>query len=121
MGWSITLIIHPHIPKRKKRKPNAQQRELKASWEAILKKYETKTTIQRTSRVVKDYVPPVVLRRECALDNAPSLDSGLGTTPMRESPRYTGDAMIGISSTHKSNDIPIFSKDHILDISKMRK
>lgn len=40
------MIIHPHIPKRKKRKPNAKQRQLQASWEEILKKYEPKKKVK---------------------------------------------------------------------------
>lgn len=115
------MIIHPHIPKRKKRKPNAQQRELKASWEAILKKYETKTTVQRSPRVAANYTPPVVLRRVSSLDSAPSLDSGLGSTPMRESPVYTGDAMIGIGQLHKSNAVPVFKQEDAEDLAKMRR
>ena len=34
-------MIHTSLGRSKKRKPNAKQRELKASWEALLKKYET--------------------------------------------------------------------------------
>ena len=30
------MIIHPHIPKRKAKKPNAQQRALAANWQEIL-------------------------------------------------------------------------------------
>lgn len=115
------MIINPHIPKRKKRKPNAKARQLKASWEEILKKYETKTSVQSTTRVVADYTPRDVLRRVSSLDNAPSLDSGLGIGPARESPVYTGEAMIGIGQLHKSNAVPIFSQEEAIDISKMRR
>lgn len=52
------MIIHSHIPKRKKKKPNARQRELQASWEALLKKYETKKVINKSAPkiVSKPYV-----------------------------------------------------------------
>ena len=56
------MIIHPHIPKRKKRKPDAKVRELQASWEAILKKYETKSSVQKPSRVVTNYTPTPVFQ-----------------------------------------------------------
>jgi hypothetical protein len=34
------MIIHSYIPKRKPKKPNAKQRAQKASWQALLKKYD---------------------------------------------------------------------------------
>lgn len=115
------MIIHPHIPKRKKRKPNAKQRELQASWEAILKKYETKTTLQQSPIVVANRTPTPVLRRVSSLDNAPSLDSGVGIAPKRERNFYTGDAMIGIGQLHKSNSVPVFRKEDAEDQAKMRR
>lgn len=115
------MIIHPHIPKRKKRKPNAKVRELQASWQDILKKYDVKPTVQKTSKVVAKYESTTVIRRVSSLDNAPSLDSGLGSTSYRESPRYTGDSMIGIGQLHKSNAVPVFRKEDAEDQAKMRR
>ena len=34
---------------------------------------------------------------------------------------YTGTAMVGIATMHKSNAVPVFSKQSAKDISKMRK
>lgn len=121
IGDAFIMIIHPHIPKRKKRKLNAKQRELKASWEAILKKYETKTEIRQSSKVVANYTPTPVFRRVSSLDSAPSLDSGVGSTSRREPLRYTGDAMIGIGQLHKSNSVPVFRKEDAEDQAKMRR
>lgn len=112
------MVIHPHIPKRKKRKPNAKQRALQASWEEILKKYdikETKKTIISRPTVVR------VIRDGADTSHIPSLDSGLGAAVKKESPVYTGDAMIGIGQLHKSNAIPIFQAEDAIDISKMRR
>lgn len=50
-----------------------------------------------------------------------SLDSGIGVAAAPAQKVYTGDKMLGISSTHKSNLIPVFSKEHAEDISKMRR
>lgn len=41
------MIIHSHIPKREKRKPDAKHRELQASWDALIKKYESKKPIKK--------------------------------------------------------------------------
>ena len=118
MDWSTTLIIHPHIPKRKKRKPNAKQRELQASWEAILKKYDIKET---KKRVVVRSAPVRVIRDGADTSHIPSLDTGLGTAVKKESPVYTGDEMIGIGQLHKSNAIPVFKKQDAEDLAKMRR
>jgi hypothetical protein len=34
---------------------------------------------------------------------------------------YTGDAMIGISTLHKSNAVPVFRQEDAVDIAKMRR
>lgn len=34
---------------------------------------------------------------------------------------YTGDAMLGIATMHKSNAVPVFSEQNATDISKMRR
>ena len=34
---------------------------------------------------------------------------------------YTGTAMIGIATMHKSNSVPVFSAENAVDISKMRR
>jgi len=112
------MIIHPHIPKRKQRKPNAKQRALKASWEDILKKYdvkETKKTISTRPTSVR------VIRDGSSTSHIPSLDSGYGTAVKKESPQYTGDSMIGIGQLHKSNAVPIFKAEDAIDIAKMRR
>jgi hypothetical protein len=112
------MVIHPHIPKRKKRKPNAKQRALKASWEEILKKYEVKPTNKiksssnTTTRVIRD---------GSDTRHIPSLDTGVGAAIKKESPVYTGDAMIGIGQLHKSNAIPVFKTEDAIDIAKMRR
>jgi len=40
-------MIHTSLGRSKKRKPNAKQRELKASWEALLKKYELNDRLEK--------------------------------------------------------------------------
>lgn len=45
--------------------------------------------------------------------------SGMGAR--RDTPKYTGSEMLGVSVLHKSNGIPVFSKEAIIDVSKMRR
>ena len=110
-------LIHTHIPKRKPRKPTAKQRELQASWDALLKKYETKRVIHTTA---KAYAAPKPFIRETP--HIPSLDTGV-TGPCSSGPRhkYTGTAMIGISTLHKSNAVPVFSQEDAKEHSRMRR
>jgi len=113
------MILHPHIPKRKPKKPNAKARALKANWEEILKKYEVKPTNKKS-----DYRKPTdvrVMRSGSDLSHIGSVDSGIGHAVKKASPVYTGDAMIGIGQLHKSNAIPVFSQEDAIDISKMRR
>jgi hypothetical protein len=45
----------------------------------------------------------------------------MGECAVRPSTKYTGTAMIGIATMHKSNMVPVFSNQEAEDISKMRR
>ena len=115
------MIIHPRIPKRKARKPNAKQRELKASWQALLEKYDIKPTIRKSARVVTTNSPRVVVDPSRSTHNIPSVDTGAAIAAKKPVQQYTGDAMIGIGQLHKSNGIPVFSKQDAHDLAIMRR
>lgn len=100
--------------KSKKRKANAKQRELQSSWEKILKKYESKTPIQKAK--VKKAEP---FRRETP--SIPSLGTYEGQCTKSDQPTYTGTQMIGIATLHKSNAVPVFSKEDAVEVSRMRR
>jgi hypothetical protein len=51
----------------------------------------------------------------------PSLNTGIGNAVMPEQKVYTGTKMLGVSQLHKSNAVPVFSQEEIVDISKMRR
>jgi len=105
---------------------NTARRNAEA-WQALLdkwgvKKDETKTTkIQRPTKfdpVVRN--APVVDSRRLT-NHIPSVVTGQGIAAKKPVQQYTGDAMIGIGVLHKSNSVPIFSKQDATDISKMRR
>lgn len=108
------MIIHPHIPKRKKRKPNAKQRALQASWQDILNKYEPKKKVE-----AKAYKAPTPYRRETVA--VPSLGSHQGECTRKQQQSYTGTAMMGIATLHKSNAVPVFTQEDAVEISRMRR
>lgn len=111
------MIIHTSTPKRKKRKPTAKQRALQASWQDILKKYETKKTTQKVAKSATLCAVPY--RRETT--HYPSLNSNVGTCTKPEGVKYTGTAMMGIATLHKSNAVPVFSQEDAVEISRMRR
>ena len=110
------MIIHTHTKKSKKRKPTAKQRALQASWQDILKKYEPKKTIQKVTKSVTICAP---YRRETP--HYPSLNTHAGCCTKSDSVKYTGTAMMGIATLHKSNAVPVFSQEDAVEISRMRR
>jgi hypothetical protein len=113
------MIIHPHIPKHKTKKPNAKQRALRSSWEDILRKYDVKPQNNKTVTSGPSVSRPI--RAGSSTSHIPSLDNQHGIAVKKSASQYTGDAMIGISVLHKSNGIPVFRHEDIIDISKMRR
>jgi hypothetical protein len=110
------MILHPHIPKRKKRKPNAQQRALASEWEQIVKKYEPKKPVMVKAQSLLAPKPYV---RETP--KYPSLNTGNIPATKKKSESYTGDKVLGIATLHKSNAVPVFNSQEAVDISKMRR
>ena len=53
---------------------------------------------------------------------APSVAAeGIGNALLKEPQKYSGTKMIGIATLHKSNAVPVFSEEEIVDISHMRR
>ena len=118
------MIIHPYIPKRKPRKPNAKQRALRDSWQELLKKYDVKmenSKIRKSTRVAAIDHPVTVVDPSRFTNHIPSVDTGQGLAAKKPVQQYTGDAMLGIGQLHKSNAVPIFKAEDAIDISKMRR
>lgn len=113
------MIIHPHIPKRKKRKPTAAQRQLAADWDALIKKYEPKKKLAGMSK--SSLLTPKQYIRDTG-PRPPSLNSGdMGVASSKPRMQYTGTKMLGIGTLHKSNAVPVFSDEEAIDMAKMRR
>jgi hypothetical protein len=50
-----------------------------------------------------------------------SQDTGWVACTTVANQEYTGSAVVGISTLHKSNAVPVFSQQEAIDISKMRR
>lgn len=115
-------VIYTSFKKRKPKKPNAKQRQLQTDWENLMKKYESKKPLaaSRTENS-SSYSLGKPTRRETPY--YPSLNSGLGTAtkPINSQKVYTGTAMKGIGTMHKSNSVPIFSNEEAVAIATMRR
>lgn len=113
------MIIHPHIPKRKPRKPNAKQRALRDSWNELLSKYEPKKSHRGKTTQAKALESPPPFRRDTGSYRSGEMVGG--SCSKTESQQYTGTAMIGIATLHKSNAVPVFSTEDAVEISRMRR
>ena len=99
------------------------------AWQALLDKWEVKDDSDRKDRKnlhKSTWMGPTVNSRVVVdprrlTNHIPSLDTGKGLAAKREVQQYTGTAMLGIGQLHKSNSIPVFSKEDAVDISKMRR
>ena len=99
------------------------------AWQALLDKWGVKDEpitkgrkpIQSKSRMdpVVNNSPVVDPKR--LTNRIPSVDTGAGVAALKPRQQYTGTAMLGIGVLHKSNSVPIFSKEEATDISKMRR
>jgi hypothetical protein len=113
-------MLHTSLGKSKKRKPTAKQRELQASWEAMMKKYEPKTRLAPKRQELRDtYSLGTPACRETP--KHPSLPFTGGACVLKPNPVYTGDKIKGIGTMHKSNAVPVFSDEEARDIATMRR
>ena len=99
------------------------------AWQELLNKWDVKSepdrkdrkNIQSQSKFDPTVNSRVVVDPRRLTNHIPSLDTGKGLAAKKEVQQYTGTAMLGIGQLHKSNSIPVFSKEDAVDISKMRR
>ncbi len=115
---------------KKKGKPkfrNAEQakkaRELEESWKALQKKWGIEAEERKRKRALSaPIMTPVVnkpYRRETP--EIKSLPFTAGPCVKVPDKVYTGTAIKGIGTMHKSNAVPIFSNEEAESIAKMRR
>ena len=105
------MIIHMRIPKSKPKKPNKKRHEQYVAW---LKSHAPKQVV--ATREFKK-IPP--FRRETP--HYPSLNMESGFATKKAHVQYTGNAMLGVATMHKSNSVPVFQQKDAEDISRMRR
>lgn len=112
-------LVYTNQKSKPKKNLTAKQRELKDSWEKLLSKYQpNKKVVVSTRQELKDSYS-LKLPRETQYH--PSLNSGHHDTSKKDIPVYTGTAMIGIGTLHKSNAVPVFSIEEAGEMARMRR
>ena len=111
-------LIYTTLRKKKAKKPNLKQRQLQADWEALLKRHSTPSVKKQTSA---NWVYSLETPKGRETTKIQSLNSGYHDCSKKDVPVYTGTAMKGIGTMHKSNSVPIFSDEEAVAIATMRR
>ena len=99
------------------------------AWQELLAKWDVKSeptkkdrrNIQSQSKFNPVVNSRVVVDPSRSTHSIPSVDTGASIAAKKPVQQYTGDAMIGIGQLHKSNGIPVFSKQDAHDLAIMRR
>lgn len=95
--------------------------EAAEAWEDLVKHHGADAPKVDRAMKAKPYVaPPAPYRR----DTGPRIESKPDTIAVAlKAPDkvYTGDAMLGVAQMSKSNAIPVFRAEDIIDVGKMRR
>lgn len=118
--YNYRMLIYTYQRSRKKRKTKKQIAKYQ-NWLSGVKDLSTnfssdRQPIKAASKLV---VPTIPADRDPRKYN--SLNSTHCDTSKKTPNVYTGDKMVGIGTLHKSNAIPIFSKEDAKDQAKMRR
>lgn len=100
-------------------------RELSASWDKLKKDWGVTADESKRNRALKapamtSYTLSYPPGRE-PKQHIPSKDTGVAMAAAKDSPVYTGTAMKGIGTMHKSNSVPIFTDEQAVEIAHMRR
>lgn len=110
------MIVYMKSSSKRKKKSSAKQKADKAMTDYINQKWKCNPDSPPPKSTYKlgipeDRLPPPINSHKPTI----------GDTAKIPSPVYTGDKIVGISTMHKSNAIPVFSQEEAEDIAKMRR
>ena len=99
-------------------------RQLDADWKELQKKWNVDADDKKRKRALAAEPLQYTLSAPAGRETKciASLDTGhSGAVRTKDIPQYTGTNIVGISTLHKSNAVPVFSREEAIDISKMRR
>ena len=91
--------------------------KLVAKWDKV-PKFARGAPRKPDKKLVLDMGTPNRLEIIAAL---PSRVTPGASTAKKDAPQYTGTEILGIGQMHKSNSVPIFSKDEAINVARMRR
>lgn len=109
---------------KKKSKETSKERELRESWEAIMKKHSKPLERGAKSFGIKmsSKNKPKDKVEEFSDSRIPvTLDKFKGSTSSKATQKYTGNLIIGIAIMHKSNAVPILNEQAAKEVASMRR
>ena len=95
-----------------------QHEQLTTDWEQLKQAHAPKRAVF-SKAFTNSKMPKIVIPR--STEHIPSRADYSGVAARAPDKVYTGSAVVGISTLHKSNGVPVFSKEEAIDISKMRR
>ena len=99
-------------------------RELDASWKDLQNKWgvEQEENKRRRAMRAETLQYSLTVPEGRSTKHIPSRNTGeAGAVTYKESPQYTGTKMLGVGQLHKSNAVPVFSNEEVVDIARMRR
>lgn len=123
--WLSTTGKRKGKAKHRNAESAARARELAASWSKLKKDWGATEQESRRNRALRapamtSYSLSYPPGRE-PKQHIPSKDTGVGVAPRADDKVYTGTAMLGVATMHKSNSVPVFSQEDAVEISRMRR
>ena len=127
-------MMHPALSMGGKKKGkikfrNAEEarkhRELESDWHDLQKKWGVEQEAKKQKRAMA--AEPLVYSLSTPIGRTnthhiKSLDTGhSGPVSSKPAPKYTGTKIKGISQMAKSNAVPVFNNEHIIEIARMRR
>lgn len=124
----MALIYTRNKPKRKKEtaKQKRDREEAAAAAKALKDKWANVPKFADKNRgkavsVVKTALPELKAPPGRDTQRLPSKVTAGGCATKKDQPVYTGTAMKGVATMHKSNMVPVFDDQHMVDIANMRR
>ena len=127
MHWVGPWLSTTGKKKGKQKFRNAEQaqkaRQMEQDWKDLLKRHgiEQEQRKQKRAMAADTYKAPAPYRRETPHIASLNSKDSCGVATKAPEKVYTGTAIVGIATMHKSNAVPVFSADDAKDISKMRR
>ena len=100
-----------------------QAEQLNKDWNDIKKKHGASSEVNKRANALKAkaYVAPKVMRRTDDDVKIASLNSSWDPCLKAPDKIYSGTKIIGIAQMAKSNAVPVFNHDAVIDIARMRR